>query len=356
MPTALLTTRAAEVAEVVGGRPSCPGVTGAPVVERVDNLTTSALLRFRGAYEDGEPWSLVAKVLRPASAAPAFAFIPAEHHAQVLEDLHWLDEPRVYRSALASCLPPGIRMPRLHGVDEGADRVTLWLEDVADVTPWSLQRYARTARALGAAAGRWSGARAEELGLGGRDISRMFFGKVLHHDLPLQADDAFWEQPAIATAVDGHHRRDLLALAERVPAMLGRLAALPVALSHGDACPANFLEPGDGAVVGIDWSYCHVGPAGSDLAQLLAGRFEAGLADPGDLPAIAAAVRAGFLEGWAAEGPPLDPASVDLAWATHLAVRSVFSALDVEDPVRQADLLHRRAALARFGLDLGLAC
>jgi hypothetical protein len=53
------------------------------------------------------------------------------------------------------------------------------------------------------------------------------------------------------------------------------------------------------------------------------------------------------------------PDEVRAAWATSLAVRSVFSALvldhrpDLEGDAR-ADLLRRRAAVARFGLHLAL--
>jgi hypothetical protein len=67
----------------------------------------------------------------------------------------------------------------------------------------------------------------------------------------------------------------------------------------------------------------------------------------------------GFVDGLSAEGStaPLD--DIRAAFATHLAVRSVFSALvldhrpDLEGDAR-AELLRRRAAVARFGIDLAL--
>lgn len=52
-----------------------------------------------------------------------------------------------------------------------------------------------------------------------------------------------------------------------------------------------------------------------------------------------------------------EPAAVEDAWAAHLAVRSVFSALlldhrpDLDGGERQ-EVLARRASLGRFGLDL----
>lgn len=67
----------------------------------------------------------------------------------------------------------------------------------------------------------------------------------------------------------------------------------------------------------------------------------------------------GFIDGLTAEGSAVTADEVRVAWATHLAVRSAFSALvvahrpDLESDAR-ADLLRRRAAVARFGLDLAL--
>ena len=79
----------------------------------------------------------------PSSASPLFAFVPAGHHASVLENLDWLDEPRVYECGLINDMPEGIRLPALRGIDRSRDdRMVLWLEDVDDVGgPWTLDRY-----------------------------------------------------------------------------------------------------------------------------------------------------------------------------------------------------------------------
>lgn len=332
-----------------------------PLRHRVENLTTSRLDRVQLTLDDGTSLTVVAKTLRPASAAPAFASIPPEHHQQVLEDLHWLDEPDVYRSGLGDALPAPLRMPKMHLVDETADGlITLWMEDVDDVVPWSLDRYRRTAKALGVLAGRWSGPdAADAFGLHERSIERLFHGKIVHLDLPMQADDAFWSDPHVQAAIDDRHRSDLARLAEVVPALLAQLPTLPNGICHGDATPDNFREPGDGSMVALDWSYGHVGQVGSDLGQVLVGRFESGAAEVEEIPAIADAILDGFVDGLAAEGSTATVDEVRVAWATHLAVRSVFSALvldhrpDLEGDAR-ADLLRRRAAVARFGLDLAL--
>ena len=72
-----------------------------------------------------------------------------------------------------------------------------------------------------------------------------------------------------------------------------------------------------------------------------------------------AAVFGGYREGLAAEGVEIEADVLERAWATHLAIRSVFSALIVDhlpdlDDAARAELVGRRAALARFGLDLAL--
>jgi hypothetical protein len=234
------------------------------------------------------------------------------------------------------------------------------MDEVDDVMPWTLDRYRRTGTALGALAGRWAGRDAAvAFGLHERRIERLFFGKVTFLDLALQADDSFWADPHVRAAVDDRHRTDLAQLAEAVPGLLARLARLPSGVCHGDATPDNFREPGDGTVVALDWSYAHEGQIGSDLGQLLVGRFETGAADVDDIPAIASTIVDGFVDGLSAEGSTATRDDIRAAFATHLAVRSVFSALvldhrpDLEGDARAA-LLRRRAAVARFGIDLAL--
>jgi hypothetical protein len=332
-----------------------------PLAHRVENMTTARLDRVQLTLDDNTTLTLVAKTLRPASAAPAFDSIPPEHHQQVLEDLHWLVEPDVYRSALGPSLPEPMRMPTVYLVDDTADGVvTIWMDEIADVTPWSLDRYRRTATALGALAGRWTGTEAASaFGLHERRIERLFFGKVTFLDLPLQADDSFWADPHVRSAVDDRHRTDLARLAEAIPGLLAQLGNLPSGVCHGDATPDNFREPADGTVVALDWSYGHTGQIGSDLAQLLVGRFETGAADIDDILAIAATIVDGFVDGLTAEGSTATLDDIRAAFATHLAVRSVFSALvldhrpDLAGDAR-AELLRRRAAVARFGIDLAL--
>jgi hypothetical protein len=360
------TTTAARLRDVVAtatGRPHATIATWSctPLSHRVENMTTRALERYRGELDDGTSWSVVAKTLHPASESDMFATIPPEHQGPTLEALDWRDEPRLYRSVRPDHLPDDLRLPAVYAIDHTGDaRTTIWMEDVDDTAAWDLDRYRRTAVALG----RMSGRRLvpddrRALSIDHRNVGGMFHGKVLHHDLPLQAADAFWQHPLVERAVDARHRADVARLAGLMPALIAGLAELPTGLCHGDAAPDNFREPVAGSIVALDWSFGHVGEIGSDLGQLLAGRFEAGTAEPSDIDSIAATILDGFRCGLALEHADVPVRAVEHAWATHLAIRSVFAALLVDpgldpDDDTAAARLACRAAMARFGLDLAL--
>lgn len=330
-----------------------------PLAHRVENMTTESLVCHEWTLDDGTSWAAIAKALRPASLAPGFGAIPAEHHAQVLEDLDWLDEPRIYRSGLADALPNDLRMPRVYAIDEEPDRFTLWLEKVPDTAIWNVDRYHRAARALGELGGIADAVEARERwNLRTRDIGRLFAGKVRFLDLVVQADESFWRQSHVADAIDANHRRDLERCADLVPHLLDRLGATRQGVCHGDATPDNLLGVDDAnVIIAIDWSYGHVGALGSDLGQLLVGRFESGAAEPEQITEIANAILTGYCDGLDNTGTTVCVEDVGLAWAVHLAIRSVFSALVIDhrpdlDSVGLAELTRRRAAVARFGMDL----
>lgn len=328
------------------------------LVDNPQNMTTAALRRYRGVFQDGTGWSVVAKTLRPPSQSPLWDLIPEEFRPDVSRNLDWHGEPRLYGLGLHSHLPEGLRAPDVHLIDHGDAAITIWMEDVADHDSWTTERYRRSAVALGRMAGRWPEARAtRELGLRRRNLHNLFYGKITNLDLRILANGAFWESPPICDLADRDLRSDLFALAERMPSLLDRAEELPHGMAHGDAAPANLLEPGDGNVVAIDWSYGSSAPVGSDLSQLLAGRYDSGDASPDELAAVIPAMVDGFCGGLEAESSHVTRAEVETAFAIHLGVRTVFSLLILEGtgslgPDESQRLIVPRAALARAGLTL----
>ena len=335
-----------------------PNVETEPLVENPQNMTTAALRRYRGQLPDGSQWSVVAKTLRPASESPLWDLIPEEFRPEVLRNLDWHGEPRLYDLGLHAHLPPGLRPPRIYKIERADNAITIWMEDVADQGQWTIERYRRAAFALGRMAGRWPEARAtEELGLSRRNLHNLFFGKITNLDLQILAQDSFWDSPPIAELPDAALRDDLFSLAERMPGLLDFAETLPHGMAHGDAAPANLLEPGDGTIVAIDWSYGSCGPVGCDLSQLVAGRYDSGEGSPHEIEALIPAVLDGFCDGLTEEGSTVTRDQVRSAFAVHLAVRTVFSLLipEAQGPLEPEDLrrmLVPRAALARVGLDL----
>jgi hypothetical protein len=356
--------RIAEVVRRVTGRDDAQVATvdARPAARRVENMTTAALTHVSGTLTDGTPWRVFVKTLRPAWKAPQWNQIPPAFHAQVCRVLDWQDEPRVYTGPLSGDLPGGMRLPELYAIDEDDERITLWLEEVDDTTPWDVTRYRRTAWHLGRLAGRWSERRAvDQLGARRRPMAELFHGKISHSDIPALTDDALWQTPALraATARHGDLHGDLDRLAAVAPALVEVYEELPHALSHGDATPDNLREPESGDIVAIDLSYVSTAALGSDLGQLLVGRFESGVATEDDLDAIQGVLLPAYVDGLRAEGLDVDPQLVEAGWAITLAVRSVFSALIIDhgldfDQSGPDELLARRALACRFGIDLAL--
>jgi hypothetical protein len=330
-----------------------------PVDHRLENITTERLGRLRITLTSGVTTTAFVKWLRPASRSPHWQQIPEQFRPQVLVELDHRTEPTVYSSPLAARLPAPLRMPELLALTEIADpeTIVLWLEDVPDSGNWDLPRYRRTAEALGRFSASFDAPALAGFGLVERDLRGLFFGKICNADLPLLRDEAFWASPVVREAAGPTLRADLEWLADVMPRRLEHLRAMPQVALHGDAAPANFHEPGDGSVVGLDWSYAAWAAPGSDLSQLLVGRLEAGVAPPEDAPAIAETIVAGYLDGAAALGATWTTPMVEEAFATTLAVRSMFSALIVEprpdlDEAARAELTIRRGQVAQWAMEL----
>ncbi len=331
-----------------------------PLGGELTNMTTEDLARIRLATG-----SVVVKIARSPRHSAMWHHIPAEYHAQTMAEIPWRQEADLYVSRVGSLLPPGLRMPTLFAVDElGDDRIALWMEDIVERDgDWSGRDYATAARALGRLAGRLpADAVPGDIPVRRRDFRPYFFGRVLQGALPLLRDDGTWAHPLLDRVVGDGLRGDLNALAASAPALLDRVDTLPRTLAHGDACPQNLLRPADepDTVVAIDWTFAGVCPLGMDAGQLLAGRAESGELDPALLPALLEHILDAYRAGLADEGADYSAADVRCGVVANLVVRSAFTALPIELlDTEPNDALHtlfaRRAAYARFLVDLGLA-
>ena len=351
-----------------------PGEVGPWWIEPVDydigSPTTAGLFRVRGYTADGghtTAWSLFLKVIQSFRHWPLLHILPPDMRERALTETVWRYEADVYASDLASTLPAGLRLPRLHQVDDlGEDRLALWLEDVATVdTPWDLPRFRRAGRLLGRLAARLTRDDClppSTVGEHGEGNRVWYTGRVLVAALPALREDVTWAHPLVAASADPRLRADLFELAERVPAMLDALDQLPQTFMHGDASPQNLLVPidePDGFVV-IDWSMGGLVAVGYDLGQLLIGLAHAGQLDIQLLPAIHDAILGSYTAGLAEEGMPVDEELVRYGFDAALVVRSAFTALPLErlaePPTDElAEQFAYRARLTRYLVDLGLS-
>ncbi len=254
-------------------------------------------IRFTGTAVDrgaARPWSVVLKVLRRPSAGGV-------SQSDRGHQFYWRREAHLYASGLLDGLPAGLAAPRCYGVDEGADGVRLWLEDIAEPsgTRWSLARYGEAARHLG----RFNGA--------------YLTGRSLPEEPWLCRDLLRWREPAITpfwdrsanTKDDSLAQRgwpgELAARGRRLWAergvFLAALDDLPRVLCHGDAARRNLCARDvDGATetVAIDWGQSGPQPIGTDAAHLVANSVMwARDREPADLPALAGPCFAGYLAG-----------------------------------------------------------
>ncbi len=336
-----------------------------PVPYQMGSPATAALLRISGVTDDGAPWSVFLKGLQHPRHWPGLHLVPAEFREGFVRDFPWRGELVAWESPFACRLPAGLRIPQLYRiVDLGDDRLAVWMEDIRTVsTPWDVPRFARAAWLLGAFAAR----RADPDLLsangspGGGGLRLYCATRVRQGALPALADDRVWAHPLLAGAVDARLRADLRTLANRLPATLDRLDALPQALPHGDASPQNLLVPAErpDTMVAIDVSFQSPHAVGFDLGQLLVGLVHAGSMPAASLAAVHAVLVPSFVDGAAAYGARWTAAQVSAGYVGSLVVRAGFTSLPLErlaEPATPelAAVFRERAALTRFIADLAL--
>lgn len=363
--------------QTITGRPDAEPTSARvePVDYPIGTPSTQELLRVLGTARlaDGDTveWSCFLKKLQSARHWPLMHLIPEGFREAFIQNLPWRLEAAVHRSDIATVLPDGLRLPKLYRLNEyDDDRATLWMENVIQAPgPWPMERFERAAYLLG----RLSARRQPHLvkpflrrgdvetpGLGLRYYTN---GRVIINTLPVLADEQTWRHPLLSAAVcnTGDHRLrdDLLELAERLPAVLDALDALPQCYQHGDASPQNLLVPRDEPeeFVVIDWGFDCPHAVGFDLGQLLIGLAHAGELSPAALPAVHKVILKAFMEGLAIDGMDVTEEQVTYGYLGSLMARSTFTALPLElfaNPPSPANvtIFEQRVDLTRALIDL----
>jgi hypothetical protein len=166
----------------------------------------------------------------------------------------WKREPVAYTSGAID----RFAVPHLRAcVERGDGSVALWLDDEGGAGGWTIAAAYDVARRLGEAQA----------------------APVPEHD---------WLVPGFLDEYLRLHAAD-----EPDP----RLGGLPQVLCHNDFHPGNVLANG----VVIDWAYCGIGAAGLDAGVFVVDGIADAAFAAADADELAAAVRAGYAEGFGAD-------------------------------------------------------
>jgi hypothetical protein len=351
-----------------------------PVDYPIGTPSTAALLRVFGTatLPTGSPetytvdWSCFVKKLQSVRHWPHLALVPEPFREAFVQNMPWQLEIAVHQSGLGDLLPDGLRLATAYRIDlYDDDRGTLWMENVIqEPGPWPMERFERAAYLLGRLSARRQPhlvgpllPRAAECDRPGHALRYYTNGRVLMGAVPALADPETWRHPLLAAAVRnvGDHglRDDLLALAERLPAVLDALDALPQCYQHGDASPQNLLVPKGkpDEFVAIDWGFDCPQAVGFDLGQLLVGLAHAGELSPEALPIVHKTIFKAFLAGLAEDGMEATEEQVLYGYLGSLLARATFTALPLEqitEPGNAANLamFEHRVLLTRALVDL----
>jgi hypothetical protein len=354
------------VADLHGRDPGAVAVLESAATEvpyELPALTTAGRYWVTGTarYPDGiEPFRLFVKHLQSWARSPFFELVPPEMRELAAASVPWRTEALVYTSDLRDRLPDGLTMPRAVGVfhlDEHSAAV--WLEEVAHrPVPWDLRRFRRAAYLLGRLAASPRVAELARIGDFEWSVRSYLHGRLENQVFPALRDDASWQHPAVAAAVDPGLRDRLVTAVDEAERYVEELDAVPLLTAHGDACPNNLLTgPVANGFVLIDYGFWLPNPLGFDLGQLVVGDVQLGRRSPALLAETDEACVTSYVEGLAAEGVRVDEATVRRAHALQLMLFTGYSALPLDEldglaPQAQRSLVVDRAVLARFCLDL----
>jgi hypothetical protein len=178
-------------------------------------------------------------------------------------------EVRFYESGLAARLPPGVRAPRLLGIDRDGPHPWLWLEDVG-----AALGTIRTPAAALEAARRCAGL--HRLYVAEREalerlpwLEREGYAAHAHHVPAAHRHlDALANHPRWGRLFAAGERAALHRALDRTPWAVGELRRPPPTLVHGDFHVGNLGFESGGTLVAIDWAHVGMAPLGGDVATL----------------------------------------------------------------------------------------
>ena len=360
-----------ELADIVAGwigaesgSVSLINATAEVVPYDLDAITTAGRYWLRGTVRHaGEVIDFVFFVKHVQSCARSAAFAAVPEHLREPAELGvpWRTEPLIYRSDLATRLPPGLTMPRAAAVrDLDEKSAAVWLEEIPTVPRvWTIDHLSQAAHLLGRLAAR--PAVQELAGIGnfanGRPVRSYADGRLNAQVLPMLRSEEIWRHPLVVRTFDPELRERLVAAADLVEHYVDELEQLPTGASHGDACTNNLLVRPDHSLVLIDFGFWAPEPLGFDLSQLVLGDIQLGRVSAEILPAMDRACTAGYVDGLRAEGCDVDAVEVRRAHALLMLLFSGLSAIPFEllDSAPTADgerVASNRASAARYILDL----
>jgi hypothetical protein len=366
----------AEVAEIAGQALHLPAGTP-PAIRRWQATAlprgsgapaTGGLYRIRGTCTDGATFSIFVKQIHHVRHWRQLTMVPANVRESFARRFPWRQELAAWDDTFAGRLPDGLRVPALYRIsDLGDDRLLVWMEDIDAIEQaWPITRYQRAAYLLGGLAALRSTPEVSAASARPRGavLSQYAAGRVGAGVVPLLHTDSLWRHPLLAQAADERLRDDLIDLAGQLPRLAARLAELPVAMPHGDACPQNLLVPRSDpdTLVAIDISMQSPMPLGFDLGQLLIGHVHAGLMPAAHLPAVHELLLPAYQAGLHDHGVDAAADEVLLGYTGSLLIRAGFTSLPFEmlgesargDSLDEAERAHHfreRAALTRFIID-----
>lgn len=306
---------------VMLGCDSVQDISVQPVDYAQETMLTGGRFWVSGLARTGTEqrrFRVIVKIAQSVLRSPIMAQVPEHMRQVVAQQLPWQVEPNFYRSAPP--LPTGLQAPAALLVRDLDDQsAAMWLSEIVPVSSnWDRTQYAAAGHLLGQLAAS-EPLRSAAAGFGvasGPHQARDYWeGRLQHQFVAAYSDGGIWQHPVLAELVSPQLRARLLQLAERAPALIDEIEALPLLAGHGDACPNNLLplEHGFGL---IDWALFGQLRLGFDLSQLVISRIELGQADGATLPDLQAAVLPAYRAGLAAAGVSIGEA--DLARAHHI--------------------------------------